>query len=539
MKVKYAYFFYVLLFFILALTALNFNYVEGDDASTILHHTLGRDSNLQPVYSPYHSMIDTMLSLVPSQNEGTLRYVSVIASFLSGFFVLFFLAYLLKDKFLKHEEHLTFFLFVLPFIIPDILFNSLLINPANISFALILLAHILFNKYLNSKRYLYLVLSVLLFGFGVSFRWNNGFYLFVLFGIYLLDINNNTKDLSILNQFKKSFLIFPLFIISVIGFIQISGYSIFDIIDVYKYGSSYLEESDYSLLAMAASAIPFITPAFLVLFILGIINCFIDKRFMPLLLLLIALIPYSLLGIYPFYKYLICILIPIVFIQFYGFLSIKRKVFKIIIACTIFLPWIFGLQLQSNSAWGPGFEIKIKNSNSGDLHSFNPDKSTKIEDVKIVFGSGMALPTPEGPRPLYGFGGVFLKDWSQFIESNSNEREKAVKYALENKCNILQDVDHAYIFTKLSEKNLQMQIPYSSTDKLYMRRKFTSKKDTVFVDVFNNKTELFNLETMAKYRQEGNCIIIYSSYSNIITKLKGVYLTKFEQQGAYWGILKK
>ena len=87
MKVKYAYFFYVLLFFILALTALNFNYVEGDDASTILHHTLGRDSNLQPVYSPYHSMIDTMLSLVPSQNEGTLRYVSVIASFLSGFFL--------------------------------------------------------------------------------------------------------------------------------------------------------------------------------------------------------------------------------------------------------------------------------------------------------------------------------------------------------------------------------------------------------------------------------------------------------------------
>lgn len=539
MKVKYAYFFYILLFFILALTALNFNYVEGDDASTILHHTLGRDSNLQPVYSPYHSMLDTMLSLVPSQNEGTLRYISVTASFLSGFFVIFFLAYLLKDKFLKYEEHLTYFLFLLPFFIPDILFNSLLINPANISFALILLAHMLFNKYLNSKRYLYLVLSVLLFGFGVSFRWNNGFYLFVLFGVYLLDINNNTKGVSILNQFKKSFLIFPLFIISVVGFIQISGYSIFDIIDVYKYGSSYLEKSDYSLLAMAASAIPFITPVFLLLFILGIINCLRDKRYMPLTLLLIALIPYFLLGIYPFYKYLICILVPLVFIQFYGFLSIKRKVFKTIIVCSVFLPWILGLQIQSNSAWGPGFEMKIKNSNSNDLNSFNPDNSTAIKQVKLNFGSGMAMPTPEGPRPLYGFGKVFLTDWYQFIETNNNEREMAVKYALENKCNILQDVDHAYIFTKLIEKKLQMRKPYGSADNLYTRREFTSEKDTVFVDVFNNKTELFNFEIMTKYRQEDNCIVIYSSYSNIITKLKGIYLTKFEQQGAYWGILKK
>ena len=537
MKTKYAYFFYVLLFFILGLTALNFNYVEGDDATTIIHHVFGRNNDFQPVYSPYHSMLDSILSLLPTQNEITLRTISIGGSFIAGFFVLIFIAKILTDTFPKEKNKLGVFLVVIPFIIPDVLFNSLIINPANISFAILLLSHIFFNKYLKSQRYLFLIFSVLLFGLGVSFRWNNGFYLFVLFGVFILNQINNKENF--LKQLKKSFLVFPFFIISVIGFIQISGYSIFDIIAVYKSGSSYLDNAEFSKLAMLASAISFLTPAFVLLFILGLISCFRRKIYFPLYLLVIALIPYLLLGVFPYYKYMLCALVPVFFIQMYGFLSLKRKVFKIIMVSVIFIPWIIGLQIQSNSAWGPGFEILMKGSNFEDLESFNPDNSTAIKNVRLNLGSGMAMPTPEGPRPLYGFGGVFLADWYAFIESNNEEREEAVKYALENRCHILQDVDHAYILSKLSEKNLQMQKPYSSTDKLFIRREFTNEEDKVYVDVFHNKTKLFNLETMSRYRQEDNCIVIYSSYSNIITKLTGIYPTKFDQKGAYWGILKK
>lgn len=539
MKTKYVYYFYVVLFLILAKTALNFNYVEGDDASTILYHALGRNSDLQPVYSPYHSMFDAVMALVPTQNETTLRMLGVTVSFLSGCFVLLFLAVLLTNYFKAQKAKIAVFLLTLPFVVPDILFNSLLINPANISFALLLLSHIFLNRFMGTKRYLFLVLSVLIFGFGVGFRWNNGFYLFVLFGAYVLDMNQENPTLKLWHRLKKSVLIFPWYVVSVVVFIQISGYSVYDIIDVYKFGTSYIAESDISLLAMAASSISFLTPAFVILFILGIIHCVKNKIYLPLFLFCFALLPYMLLGIYPYYKYMICLLLPIILIQAYGYLGIERKSVQSVLAAIIFLPWIFGLQVQSTSAWGPGFEVKTKDLATANVDSFNPDKATTINDVQLKFGAGMAMPTPEGPRPLFGFGAVFLKRWYSFIDSNNFEREAVVKYALENKCNILQDVDHAFIISKLSEKAFQTKPSYNTAGNLNLRRPFYNDKDSIYVDVFKNKKQLFNSEIMAQYLNEDNCVVVYASYTNIITKLKTQYPNRFELRGAYWGIFNK
>ena len=539
MKTKHVYFFYTILFFILALTALNFNYIEGDDAATVLHHALGRDRALQPIYSPYHSMLDTILSLIPSQNEITLRYVSIGASFLSGFIVLIFMARILIEEFSEHKVRLLYFLLALPFIIPDVLFNSLLINSANISFVILLLSHILFNKYLNNKSYLYLVYSILLFGFGVSFRWNNGFYLFVLFGVFILNFNENSKDLHLISQLKKSFFIFPFFVLSVIGFIQISGYSVYDIAMVYKSGSSYLEESNFSILAMAASAISFTTPAYLALFVLGVISCIKHKKYLPIYLLILAIIPYLYLGLYPYYKYLICLILPIIFIQVYGFLSLKHKAIKIVLVCLIFLPWIFGLQIQSSSAWGPGFEVRSITNNSLIETNFNPDKSTSINDVTIALGSGMAMPTPEGPRPLFGFGKVLLEDWYHFVATINIERESSVNYAIENKCNILQDVNHGFISSKLAEYGYGTDYEFNALGEYGIHRIFNKETDSVSIDVFKDKKALFNTQQINSYlsKQKNKKVVIYSTYTNILTKLRSKYKNQFEQQGAFWGIL--
>ena len=50
-------------------------YVDGDDATSIAYHLLGRDITQQRPYSPYHGMMDKALSFIPAQ-ENLLRTIA-------------------------------------------------------------------------------------------------------------------------------------------------------------------------------------------------------------------------------------------------------------------------------------------------------------------------------------------------------------------------------------------------------------------------------------------------------------------------------
>ena len=142
MKLK-IYLFYFCLYVLMFFFTLNFNYIEGDDAYTVLHHALGRDRILQPTYSSYHSMFDTLLNLLKFENEIWLRYFSIGISFLFGLISLILFAHLSYIKSLNIKSSAISVLILLPFIIPEILFNSLIINPSLLSITFILAAHIL------------------------------------------------------------------------------------------------------------------------------------------------------------------------------------------------------------------------------------------------------------------------------------------------------------------------------------------------------------------------------------------------------------
>ncbi len=538
MKIKSVYIFYILLFVLIGFVTLNFNYIEGDDAKTILYHTLGRDKTFQPPYSPYHSMFDVLMSFINTTNETILKKTAISLSFLFSLLSLLLIVRLLSEKFYEKKKQIAFALFLVPFILPDIIFNSLIINPAIISFAIILLSHVLLLQYTKKSKLIYLVLSIVLFGFGVSFRWNNGFYLFVLFGYFILNDANKFKELINIQRLKKSVIIFPFYIVSVILFIQVSGYSIREIFQVFSSGASYLDNQESSMLSIAASAIPFLTPAFLLLFLFGTIHCIKKKIYMPLALLFLSILPYLSLGtLVPFYKYLICIILPLFIIVLYGYLSITNKNMKRVVVLLVILPWFFGFQIKSNSVWGPGFELKTNSISNSNVNNFNPDKSIKIGNVKLVLGSGMAMPTPEGPRPLYGFGKVVLKDWKHFVETNNFEREAAVNYAIENNCNILQDVNHSFIATKLCEFNFITNDSIKASNDFGLHRRFSHHEEQIIIDVFKNKKELFDKQLMKLYLDRNSKVVVYSSYTNIIAKLKKMYPNQFEQKGSYWGIL--
>ena len=539
MKLKISLYFSAIYLLLLFFT-LNLNYIEGDDANTVLHHAMGRDANFQPVYSAYHSMFDTLLSLLQTENETFLRKFSIVISFSSGLFFLILISQLILTKTHKDKRRQTFYiLMLLPFIVPELLFNSLLVNPSLVSMVFILLSHILLLNYLRKDRVVLLMLSLFLFGFGVSFRWINGFYLFVLFGDFILNEKQINTKLFNLNRVVKSLKIFPFYIVSVISFIWISGYSPQGIANTVKTVASYIEGSEVSYLALIATSISFLTPAFLLLLVLGIIESIKTKSFRILVWLGIALLPFFVIGFFPSLKYLMPILLVVFLISINGFILIKNRALKLGVVVLIFIFWFVGVQINSNSTWGPGFELKIKNDNLNLTNSFNPDKSLIIKNFKPVIGSGMAMPTLEGPRPVYGFGAVLLYDWKDFVSSHNKERMAAVRFSEENNCRILQDVKHAFIYSKLKEIGYTTEDEYFKKVAEFYEREFVKQDISIIVNVVQQKSMLFDKNVMDDFINENSKIIIYSSYSNIITKISTIYKDKFVIKGAYWGVLSR
>lgn len=538
MKPKIEHIVYLLIFALGALLTLNFNYVEGDDARTIVFHVLGRDANIQPQYSAYHSMFDAVFSLFTTQDETVLRVLGVLVSYISGVVILICLANI-AGVYFKRNKSLIVVLCALPFIIPEMLFSSLIVNPTLIGFAFILISHLCLIHYKTSNKTVLLIASILCFGLGTSFRWSLGFYLFVLFGEFVLNTTNTYKQLLSISNLKRSVFIFPFFIISVFVSIYISGYSLMDIVNVYSESVDYVGEKEHSLMVLGASSLSLFTPALLLLTCLGIVYGIKYKNLKLLGLFIFSVLPYFSIGLVPVYKYMITVLPPLVLIVIYGFINTKSRVFKTVIGLAVILPWILGFQLNTNSAWGPGFEISKKAIKKSESLDFNPDKSTEIKSVKPVLGSGMAMPTPEGPRPIYGYLKVFLTDWNAFVEAFNQERLEAVNYALENDINILQDVNHSYVHTKLAESGYTTSQAFKQPSVFGVHRAFYKNNDTLFVDVFKSKNDIFKSKIIRDYMFQNHAVVVYSSYSNIITKLTTKYPDMFEQKGPYWGVLKQ
>jgi len=172
---NYIFGFYFLLFVYLYFFTLNFNYVEKDDALTILYHLCGRNAQIQQPYASYNSGLDFLLEISNLHSEVSLRTFAVIISFVSGFLVLSLFAVFL-NVFFDSTEKVTakskfYFCLILPFIVPDILFHSLIVNSAYISFVFLLASLIVFLKFLKTNRNLFLYFSTLLFALAIPFRW--------------------------------------------------------------------------------------------------------------------------------------------------------------------------------------------------------------------------------------------------------------------------------------------------------------------------------------------------------------------------------
>jgi hypothetical protein len=172
-----------------------------------------------------------------------------------------------------------------------------------------------------------------------------------------------------------------------------------------------------------------LTPALGLLTALGLLRLIKDRN--PLGWVVLA----GLLGVLPWLrsgvpKFLI-VCLPVLLFAFVLGLDFLSGIFRrrpggnLVFAAVVLLllfPWFIGVRIdREGTAWGPAFQRKPFDYQEVEGTSFG-----------LATGSGMAYPTPEGPRPLYGHAYVlFGGDWKHFVVEDAVERRQALDKALE------------------------------------------------------------------------------------------------------------
>lgn len=549
-NIYYIFGFYFLLFVYLYFFTLNFNYVEGDDASTILYHLCGRNAPIQQPYASYNSGLDFLLQASNLHSEVSLRTFAVLVSFVSGFLVLSLFAVFL-DVFFDTTEKVTatnklYFCLLLPFIVPDIIFHSLIINSAYISFVFLLGSLILFVKFLKTYRNLFLYFSTLLFAIAIPFRWTMLIVLplYMGFALYYHPIQYYSKNT--LRLFLKIGMANVAGVILALFFIYITGYNLESFYNTVVATTGYIENSEKSTLAFLATASAFLTPSLLFLVLLGCIAVYKQNEKRPkyglsmLSLVLLSISPCFVVGFFPSYKFLITLFPMLLIVMGIGFdfLS-KKKSLLFVFLLLVIAPWFIGIQLDAKGTFcGPGFELNTQKTAGTKSMQENPDQRVKIEGIHLKLDSGFYLPMLEGPRPLYGYFYVLLGNgWKNQIDLFTQERQKIVEILIKNKNVVyIQARKTAYLQCDLYSKGLSTQTGFIE-GKNILYRDFRNKNTAVTVYVVPDNCS--KNEWIEHYFKTASSPVIYSSsYSNEILKLLKNIENKIEVLGPFT-VLKK
>ena len=436
----------IILFGVVYQISGTFVYVDGDDATSIAYHVMGRDKSMQLPYSPYHGMMDKVLSILPAQEElvrvtafGATRLAAILMMIL-----IFALVYDWLNTSAKHTPAWHVFIVVTTLIAaPEFFYFGLVYAPTFIAMCFILSAHLMlraFNRRADvtpRQRLVMYGISLLLFGFGVAFRWNTIAYGIVIAADLFLSQSGENKPILARLGLPIGWGVFAL--VSSVLMIAISGIGVealsgaFEtILYVFNQAGTLSPDSEAttveSLMRTVLTLTPLFTPGFALVFIVGVIKLIKDRN--PLLVVILA----GILSILPWIgsgvpKFIITSL-PLFVLTFVvgldevtGFIDKQR--YRSLAYAVLFLaliaPWLIGVRIQrEGTAWGPGFELR--------QFDYAEVDGT---DIGITFGPGTAFPTPESTRPLFGHAHVLFAEWKRFTLNRSDERQRAIDTALQ------------------------------------------------------------------------------------------------------------
>jgi hypothetical protein len=403
--------------------SLTFVYVEGDDASSVAYHALGRDAALQPPYSPYHGMMDVLLRPLPA-NEPTLRFVSIgLTALASPVMVMLMLTLAFRVLGLTSPWIRPVATVVLLMAVPEFFFLGLVYFPSVVSMCFMLMAHLLLLRGTSPARF---AGSLALFSLGAASRWD-----IVTYGTTIvahLAVGVPDDDSPAGRRLVIAFLWGILALIAWAVAVAITGYGPATMLGILLWAPSVnASHAGFSVVSVA-NLLSLATPAFLLLTLLGWVQMVRVRNRLALVALLAALsvLPWLMNGI-P--KWLLpgvpmAVVCSVAAVRWLMEEATSWKRLLVAAGLVILLsPWLIGLRATFNdSAWGPGFEMRPYDRPPGSGMAADPTP-----------GAGAALPGIDGPRPLWGYGTVLLGwGWRSLVTARSREHRNAVTQAIRN-----------------------------------------------------------------------------------------------------------
>ena len=428
--------------------ALTFTYIEGDDASSIAYHVMGRDKTIQLPYRPYHAMMDVVLSVFPT-DEAVLRVAALTISALATPFLPILLLVLVFD-WLKDETTVPKLLVGLVFLlaVPELYYFGLVFTPTILGMDLILCAHLILRRKVFPRGYAdiktnqqwgYLIASLLLFGVGVAFRWNTVVYGLVIFTDMLTSMEG-LKTEKFKKRLTRGVIWGAAALVVVYLVIWLAGYQLIQqVIDIFSYSNFYkqvgssvvsnIADLKDALMQLALTLSPLLTPVFGILLLVGLF-LLIKRKDSKIFLVIASFLAVSFYIQSGVPKFLIALLPSLVLMFVVGLDGLYnwsapewvKSGAYVMMVILLLIPWFVGVEAQvGDSSWGPGFEIKAYDRPYQEGMSLQP-----------VLGPGLAFPTPEGPRPLYGHFYVLLGgQWRSFANEQFGYYEEMVDTAIE------------------------------------------------------------------------------------------------------------
>ena len=531
-----------LLFATVYAAALTLVYIEGDDATSVVYHAMGRDVLLQPPYSAYHGMMDLFLAVLPP-SEIVVRTTAIALSAAAAALLVGLIVTLIQDWLPAgtppRAALTTIFLLACT---PEMFYLGLVYTPSLVAMGFVLAAHILIRtacrKILHSEMgrgsfAALFVLSALLFGVGTACRWDVGIYLLFI----AVDLILNNADADNFKEAVKIGALYALFagaasLLAIFG----SGYGFGEILETLALAKKEVLSSD-SWFATIGAYQTFFTPAFVVFFVVGYISLLRKSRRLALLIGvgLFSVAPYlfsrepkMILPALPGLWVALAAGIDTIFPESDNRLFTGTRTGIILL---MLLPWVIGFQINSGeTSWGPGFEIKTPGQAVGREDGMGPitnrvdDRSVAISNWKVGFRGGFAIPTPEGPRPLGGHLFVLLNgEWRKLATNFDIERKSVIDTALDTHYNILQDEGNSFIVAKFLENGFETRDPKLRDVASGTReRVFVNENgDTVSLQILRVRKSLFSTDQLVELKKlnPAGKVILYSGYSSTLMKL--------------------
>jgi hypothetical protein len=423
------------LFALVYVRSLTFVYIEGDDAMSVAYHAMGRVRALQPAYSPYQSMMDMILRLLPT-DEPLLRVFAIALTSIGAPLLVLLIARLAielaGDTIALSWPEASL---LIPLIAPEFLYLGLVYTPALLAMSAAVGAHLLVRRArIDQPRFW---ISLVLFGVGTACRWD-----MVAYGAVV------AADLAFgpgLPQPRRERIRTALVwgasaIASWFLCLLSSGYGLPILMRTLLTAGPM--ESFAGVRVVAATVQTLATPAFVLFFAAGLLFLVRRRKRIVLLMLvgIVVVVPYLEFGV-P--KWLLVAVPGLVVCALVGFSLLWRTnlAVRAALAACIAAPWFFGVHATfGDSAYGPGFQVQPFDRASSGRSSIRP-----------VAGAGALIPTSEGPRPLGGHAWVLLGGgWRKNAIEGSEERSRAIHEAIDRRLPLLADLGQGYAVATLA-----------------------------------------------------------------------------------------